>query len=63
MQQMKSFEDYRKCRSDEVISAKRMKSMEKITDERLLPVKEEIEKWKVAGYQEKLYDIREVANS
>ena len=56
-------EDYRKCRSDEAISAKRMKSLEKITDERLLPVKEEIEKWKVAGYQEKLYDIREVANS
>ena len=51
-----SLEDYRKCRSDE---AKRMKSLEKITDERLLPVKEEIEKWKVAGYQEKLYDIRE----
>lgn len=54
-----SLEDYRKCRSDETISAKRMKSLEKITDERLLPVKEEIEKWKVAGYQEKLYDIRE----
>ena len=36
-----------------------MKSLEKITDERLLPVKEEIKKWKVAGYQEKLYDIRE----
>lgn len=50
-------EDYRKCRSDEPISAKRLKSMEKITDARLLPIKEEIEKWKVAGYQEKLFSF------
>lgn len=47
--------DYEKSRSEEVISPRRMKILEKITNERPLPVKEEIQKYKVAGYQEKLY--------
>lgn len=48
-------EDYEKCKSDEVISERRIKGLEKITDIRLVPVREEIRKCGVAGYQEKLY--------
>lgn len=47
--------DYEKCRSEEVISSRRMKILDKITDERLLPVVEQVKKYKVAGYQEKLF--------
>lgn len=46
--------DYEKCRSEEVISSKRMKILERITDERLKPVAEMIEKCGTAGYQEML---------
>lgn len=48
---------YEKCRSKEEISAKRMKILERITDERLLPVVEAIKKYKMAGYQELLIDV------
>lgn len=47
-------EDYEKCRSEEYISPKRMKILERITDDRLTPVVKEIEKNLTAGYQEKL---------
>ena len=48
--------DYEQSRSDEVISPKRMKILEHISDERLLPVAKEIEKHGTAGYQEKIAD-------
>lgn len=47
--------DYEKCRSDEVISDRRMKILDKITDDRLIPVVRQIKKYRTAGYQEKLY--------
>lgn len=50
-----SVEDYEKCRSDEVISDRRMKILDKITDDRLIPVVRQIKKYRTAGYQEKLY--------
>ena len=50
-------QDYEKCRSEEVISDRRMKILEKITDERLLPVVRQIRKYGTAGYQEKLYAV------
>lgn len=46
--------DYEKCRSEEMISSKRMKILERITDERLKPVVERIEEYGAAGYQEML---------
>ena len=46
--------DYEKCRSEEVISLKRMKILERITDERLRPVVEMIRECRTAGYQERL---------
>lgn len=46
--------DYEKCRSEEVITAKRMKILDRITDERLKPVVEMLEKCGTAGYQEML---------
>ena len=46
--------DYEKCRSEEVISMKRMKILERITDERLRPVVEMIRECRTAGYQERL---------
>ena len=46
--------DYEKCRSEEMISSKRMKILERITDERLKPVVERIEEYEAAGYQEML---------
>lgn len=46
--------DYEKCRSAEVISPKRMKILERITDERLKSVVEKIEEYGTAGYQEML---------
>ncbi|MGN0733782.1 MAG: TIGR02679 domain-containing protein [Emergencia sp.] len=48
--------DYEQSRSDEIISPKRMKILEHISDERLLPVAKEIEKHGTAGYQEKIAD-------
>lgn len=48
--------DYEKCRSAEVISPKRMKILERITDERLKPVVERIEEYGTAGYQEMLVE-------
>ncbi len=48
--------DYEKCRSGEIISPKRMKILESITDERLRPVAERMEEYQTAGYQEKLIE-------
>lgn len=48
-------EDYEQCRSSEVISDRRMKSLDKITDARLIPVVDQIKKYKTAGYQERLF--------
>ena len=46
--------DYERCRSKEVISPKRLKILERITDERLKPVAALIRKFRTAGYQEML---------
>ena len=48
--------DYEKCRSEEVISPKRMKILERITDERLKPVVDRIEEYGTARYQEMLME-------
>ena len=48
--------DYEKCRSEEVISPKRMKILERITDDRLKPVVERIKAYGTAGYQEMLME-------
>ena len=48
-------EDYEKCKSEEVISPKRMKILERITDEKLKPVVERIEECGTAGDQEMLF--------
>ena len=48
--------DYEKCRSEEVISPKRMKILERITDGRLKPVVDRIEEYGSAGYQEMLVE-------
>ncbi len=47
--------DYEKCKSEEVISPKRMKILERITDEKLKPVVERIEECGTAGDQEMLF--------
>ncbi len=47
-------EDYERCRSEEIISPKRMKILERITDEGLKPVAKMLKKYGRAGYQEKL---------
>lgn len=47
-------EDYIMCQSEETISEKRLKMLDKITDKRLLPLTYELLKCKKAGYQEKL---------
>ena len=49
-------EDYEKCKSEEVISPKRMKILERITDGRLKPVVDRIEEYGPAGYQEMLVE-------
>ena len=46
--------DYEKCRSEEIISPRRLKILERITDERLKPVARMIGEYKKAGYQEML---------
>ena len=51
--------DYEKCRSEEIISPKRMKILERINDERLKPVVESIGEYKTAGYQEMLLEEQE----
>lgn len=48
--------DYERCRSEELISPKRMKILERITDERLKPVIERIREYRTAGYQEMLIE-------
>lgn len=48
-------EDYEKCRSEETISDRRMKILDKITDARLIPVVNQIRKYKTAGYQEMVF--------
>ncbi len=47
-------EDYVKCRSEETISPKRMKILDRIRDEDLKPVARMLEKYGTAGYQERL---------
>ena len=47
---------FAKCRSEEVISPKRMKILERITDGRLKPVVDRIEEYGSAGYQEMLVE-------
>ncbi|MBT9774438.1 hypothetical protein [Coprococcus catus] len=47
---------YEKCKSEEVISPKRMKILERITDDRLKPVVERIKAYGTAGYQEMLME-------
>lgn len=47
-------EDYIKSRSSEKISYRRLKTLEKITDERLMPAARMIMKYKTAGYQERI---------
>lgn len=49
-------EDYEKCRSEETISDRRMKILDKITDDRLIPVINKIRQHKTAGYQEMVFD-------
>ncbi len=44
--------DYEQCKSREAISESRLRMLEKITDERLKPVVEQMKIEKVAGYQE-----------
>lgn len=48
--------DYERCRSEELISPKRMKILERITDERLKPVVKIIKEYRLAGYQEMLIE-------
>lgn len=47
-------EDYCECISNEIISPRRLKMLDKITDERIIPVSLEISKYKRAGYQENI---------
>lgn len=49
-------EDYEQSRSEEKISEKRIAMLERITDERLVPVAERIRELGVAGYQERLIE-------
>ena len=44
--------DYEQCKSREAISESRLRMLEKLTDERLKPVVEQMKLEKVAGYQE-----------
>lgn len=50
-------EDYESCRSNEGISDRRLKSLQNIRDERLLPVVRLLQECRVAGYQEKLLGV------
>ena len=51
-------EDYEKCKSEEGISPKRMRILERITDDRLKPVMERIKAYETARYQEMLMEER-----
>ena len=51
-------EDYEKCKSEEGISPKRMRILERITDDRLKPVVERIKAYETARYQEMLMEER-----
>lgn len=51
-------EDYEKCKSEEGISLKRMRILERITDDRLKPVVERIKAYETARYQEMLMEER-----
>ena len=51
-------EDYEKCKSEEGISPKRMRILERITDDRLNPVVERIKAYETARYQEMLMEER-----
>lgn len=48
---------YEKSRSDEQISEKRLKILDKITDEALQKTVQAIKKSKMAGYQENVWEI------
>lgn len=48
-------QDYECCKSKEVISDKRLKSLKKIKDENLVELAEQIKRSKRAGYQEALF--------
>lgn len=48
-------EDYKACQSQETLSERRLKMLEKITDERLLPVVNNMVRCRKAGYQENLH--------
>lgn len=48
---------YEKSRSDEKISEKRLKILDKITDEALQKTVQAIKKSKTAGYQENVWEI------
>ena len=47
-------EDYEKSKSNETISEKRIKSLERITDTELFPVAEKMRLDRLAGYQKKI---------
>ena len=47
-------EDYEKSKSNETISEKRIKSLERITDTELFPVAEKMRLDRLTGYQEKI---------
>ena len=49
-----ALEDYEKSKSNEIISEKRIKSLERITDVELFPVIEKMRIDRLAGYQEKI---------
>ena len=51
-------EDYEKCKSEEGISPKRMRILERITDDRLKPVVERVKAYEIARYQEMLMEER-----
>ncbi|MDY3773888.1 MAG: TIGR02679 domain-containing protein [Eubacterium sp.] len=51
-----SEEDYQKARSGEVISNKRLKILDRITDSRLMGVADAIAASKTAGYQESIFE-------
>ena len=47
-------EDYHKSRSGRVISEKRLKMLDRIVDERLMPAADLIRTYQTAGYQESI---------
>lgn len=47
-------EDYRMCRSGEILSERRIKMLQKITEPRLLPAARAIAEYGTSGYQEKI---------